>query len=1002
MSRRRTRNFWVAGGIFALLSIGWLALSTADERPPDDDVQAELVSPARKTAGKAIPDSWTSSSQLPRPSAMPVAAFEERLFEFLNERRYQKLGWRIDKAVRDTGPYIDGKYYGTHPAVRIFYSPEAIAWLEEGRKGPLPDGTVIIKEQYPPPAVRHEGKSNEELWESLESWTVMVKDSQGSHDGWFWSNPAKGQCVVDNTKYPFDHPLSGFGLYCVRCHASAHSPGTEAGDVGNEYTFISGRNIEGFPGHPLLFRVDDSWREIVKQELAEAEKKAAGGQEEGQPATPAIVSHDSHPSCALRQSPQAKDRKPNQAFLQFYDAVQTVDEGNVAALPPVTLDWAVAQRGEPDSFMTSNQCMNCHAGLTEPFGPNMFIPTGEKAGYGDPGRHISPYGEWRWTPMGLAGRDPVFYAQLESECALLSQEFSDDPAHATTLCETLTETCLRCHGAMGKHQFDQDVQHGKETYSLDHVHAKASPHSPHGDGDAIYGALSRDGISCMVCHRMQPPEQPADDDRPYLQFFLEAASTGNVNFGKPGEIYGPFKDDEIAPYVMEHATGLKPKHSEFLKSSQLCGSCHTISLPVIDNPIKTRSEAQEQAELLAAQTVPAFRKFHHHVEQATYLEWLNSEFENEFDASNPKAKTCQDCHMSQGLVDDEAGLSLNTLETRIASIQDLTYPDAENLAPHEKLNVRLRTKGYARHNFAGLNVFLLEMFKQFDDVLGVRTTDYFTGSKDDLQHAINDMVRTARNDVADVSVAAEVVGPNELSARVLVENKVGHRFPTGVGFRRAFIELLVVQPSSGEGKPETIVWSSGRTNELGVLIGPDGQPLPTEFFDRDDRGEQRYQRHHEVISEQGQVQIYESLLCNAQKVMTTSFVHGCERIKDNRLLPRGWSEEGPDPEALSGEYLKATHPDPTAARDPQYADGSGSDEVAYRITLADGIDPRGVTVRATLYYQAMPPYFLKTIFDTSPDGPATRRLHYICSHINLKGTPIENWKLKVTSAEAKP
>ena len=33
-------------------------------------------------------------------------------------------------------------------------------------------------------------------------------------------------------------------------------------------------------------------------------------------------------------------------------------------------------------------------------------------------------------------------------------------------------------------------------------------------------------------------------------------------------------------------------------------------------------------------------------------------------------------------------------------------------------------------------------------------------------------------------------------------------------------------------------------------------------------------------------------------------------------------------------------------------------------------------------------------------GPATRRLYYLCSHVNLRGTPIEGWKLKLTSAEA--
>jgi len=74
--------------------------------------------------------------------------------------------------------------------------------------------------------------------------TVMVKDAAGSQDGWFWSNPSKGQCVTDNHAYPFDYPLSGFGLYCVRCHAAAHSYGAEPADTGNEFTFASLRNLE--------------------------------------------------------------------------------------------------------------------------------------------------------------------------------------------------------------------------------------------------------------------------------------------------------------------------------------------------------------------------------------------------------------------------------------------------------------------------------------------------------------------------------------------------------------------------------------------------------------------------------------------------------------------------------------------------------------------------------------------------------------------------------------
>jgi hypothetical protein len=491
---------------------------------------------------------------------------------------------------------------------------------------------------------------------------------------------------------------------------------------------------------------------------------------------------------------------------------------------------------------------------------------------------------------------------------------------------------------------------------------------------------------------MQPKQQPADDKRPYLEYFLESSITGNFQLGPPGEIYGPFKDNEIAPYVMEHGTGLKPKHGEFLKSSQMCGTCHTVALPAVDKPLKS---GHGQDEVGKSQTVGLFQKFHHHVEQATYLEWLNSEYENELNKTNPKAKSCQDCHMSPGLADERHGIDIPKLKTRIAAVQDRTYPDAENLAPHDQLNIRLREDGYRRHNFSGLNAFLVEMFNQHDDVLGVRKTDFMTGSKKDVENAIQNFVRTAQKETADVEVTASVEGSNRVTAKVVVKNKAGHRFPSGVGFRRAFLELVVLEKGN-EG--QRIVWGSGRTNELGVLVGPDDKPLPTESFANDpETGAQRFQPHHEVITRQDQVQVYETLLKDAAGQFTTSFVRGCDTAKDNRLLPRGWKKEGPGP-GLTGRFLEATYPDPEAMKDPRYVDGSGSDEVTYRIELPPELDPSKLEVRATLYYQAMPPYFLANLFRTAPDGPATQRLHYLTSHLKLKDTPIEGWKLKITSA----
>lgn len=74
----------------------------------------------------------------PLPSRVPLTSYEARLFAFLNARGYASLGWRQDKGVRDTGPYADGKSFGTHPAVRVFYSPGVVRWLLGGRVGASP------------------------------------------------------------------------------------------------------------------------------------------------------------------------------------------------------------------------------------------------------------------------------------------------------------------------------------------------------------------------------------------------------------------------------------------------------------------------------------------------------------------------------------------------------------------------------------------------------------------------------------------------------------------------------------------------------------------------------------------------------------------------------------------------------------------------------------------------------------------------------------------------
>jgi hypothetical protein len=288
------------------------------------------------------------------------------------------------------------------------------------------------------------------------------------------------------------------------------------------------------------------------------------------------------------------------------------------------------------------------------------------------------------------------------------------------------------------------------------------------------------------------------------------------------------------------------------------------------------------------------------------------------------------------------------------------------------------------------------MFQQFDEILGVRKVDFMTGIEQ-IPDAVSNFLLTAREKTAAVELQARWIGPNELEAQVIVQNKAGHRFPSGVGFRRAFLEFLVLDRSRPEA--EQIVWSSGRTNELGVLVDQTGRPLPSEFFERvAGTDKQHYQPHHEVITSSDQAQIYEVLLWNTKHEFTTSFIHGCDTVKDNRLLPTGWRKDGRHP-ALTGYFLKATYPGPDAIHDPDYTNGRGRDATLYRVQLPPGLDRDKLSIRATLYYQAIPPYFLHALFTTSPDGPATQRLHFLCSNMKLAGTAIEDWKLQIALQE---
>lgn len=991
--------------------------SIAGQKAP----RAKQLKTMQPVGMQVSPCAGGEESGLPLPSTfLPnrLPQFQARVKDFLVSGRYMKLSWCEDKALRDTGPFLNGVSYGVHPTVKIYYSPSVIKWLM--RTNPdevIPDGAMIVKVQYQPPAARYQIQP---LPARPNGWTIMIKDSKGSKDGWYWGEFWDTQCM-DNNNPPFAIPYAGFGLYCLRCHSSAEK----------EHTFSYARNIKGFPGEPDSYFVDLSWASAPAPHppAPPAPCKESALSDAGEP----TAGHTTPPPDAARQLELLKQKSvadstatPDPKFVAFFNSIAPVAEESVRKIPGETYDHIFPQNigpspsplpsPNPNQFLTSDSCMGCHSAGT--YG-GVMLYTGNKQPDGTtPTMNVSPFGEWRWSPMVLAGRDPIFYAQLESEIAFMQDFFKDNKKKMEAAIKGVNNTCFKCHGVMGKRRLDDD--HGgtnRGDFKPEFVYATYDDPKPDDPKAYIYGGLARDGVSCMACHRIVEDKLVRNETDP-LTSFLKNNITGNFTVGAADQIFGPFKDDEIVTDPMNNSMGIKPKHDPYIKKSRMCGNCHTINLPLMDNPTLDPGKP--------------------HLEQLTYLEWLNSGYQDEI-GNNPKARTCQNCHMETKYSNSAGTLSVPLIKQPMAFIEDDQYPQTGNRLSADKIRVRFRDKGFARHQLQGLNVTLLEMFRQYmspynsngsqlaNAILGVRQNDYMSGLND-LSTAIDAFVEQAQSATADVAIAPVKISKQTLIANVMVTNKTGHRLPSGVGFRRAFLELRVIDEKSGE-----TVWCSGCTNELGVIMdggGSKDQRLPSELFDVYKDGSkpanhdyptpcnnnylpginpQHYQPHYfwdlekgsgVAITRQDQVQIYEELNLNNKCALTTSFIRRDYQLKDNRLLPYGWTRTGPlradktpyIPEA----YLHETHP-VKVGNDPGYADGSGTNLVRYEVPV-QGLNTTNLTVKATLYYQSIPPYYLNDRFREAPNEPASRRLYYLTSNLQTKGTPIENWKLQIATA----
>jgi hypothetical protein len=835
---------------------------------------------------------WTctlGASQLMACSSLPPPSspdFLEHLTSYMNDLCYQKANWPHDAQIRSSD--------GVHPFVKIWYSPALFDWMTvKDRKVPVPNGAIVVKEMYV------------SLTAPLTEWTVMIKDSNLSWDGWYWADlvnpsaknpnappvPPKDGCAEPQVLF------NGTGLYCLNCHASA---------IANSDTYASTAYLA--PGSGAIGLASEAVNEMAPFKIEDT-----GGSD-----------------LEARLAPEFIERIPSSVFANL----RPLADVKVPCMVSEAFDHVVTPslaHGGPQEFVTSDQCSGCHdaTGTLAGVIPNMIFQTTE----GTP-VNLSEYGEWRYSMMGLAGRDPVFFAQLDTE-STLHKHLVGKPDGAAFV----QDLCLRCHGVMGQRQFHIDNPGPDQLFTRKMLQ----------DPKSRYGALARDGVSCDSCHHIPG------------QLFEPSVYTGQFAVGPPDEIYGPYQSPQ-ATIAMKNAIGAIPTFSRPFKDAGLCASCHTIELPVFD---------RNGRQVLDDQGKPKSE-----FEQTTNFEWANSTF--------LFTRQCQQCH----LPDTYRGTDLSF---KIANIEDNTFPPVPGEGPSTRLPDSALTvpvrNSYGRHQLNGINLFVLEMFDQFRTDLGLFKVDPNLPSsiRDQIsgqKTAVAEGVLQAQTATATVAVTSVSTADATLTANLMVKNLAGHNFPSGVSFRRAFVNFQVLDAGGA------VLWASGNTNADGVIVDNSGTPLETEFFGPT---QQKFQPHfwtNSPITSDKQVQIYEELETDPQGLLTTSFLSLDHKVKDNRLQP-----DGRQPQGVFSEF---TAPVGTGD-DPAYQGGCGCDSLSYEIPLAQ-IPGTPVAVQASLYYQSIPPYYLRQRSEEGA-GPDTARLIKFASELDLNNYPeIASWKLAIANS----
>ena len=283
------------------------------------------------------------------------------------------------------------------------------------------------------------------------------------------------------------------------------------------------------------------------------------------------------------------------------------------------------------------------------------------------------------------------------------------------------------------------------------------------------------------------------------------------------------------------------------------------------------------------------------VEQATWHEWLNSSYSTD-DIS------CQSCHLPK-------------LEG-----QNIILSAGFETTPRDS---------FALHTMAGGNTLMLGLMRDNHEALGI-----FAG-----ESQFNKTIAATNDNLMNKSLHLQVSTSNRTADTLYVDVKLrnitGHKLPSGYPSRRMSVHFIASDLNGNE------IFRSG---------GFDGNYFLTSET-------MPFEAHHDVINSEDQVQIYEMVMGDLNSQRTTILTRGFTHLKDNRLVPTGFT-------TASNVYYTTAIVLNIADTDFNYdpLEGSGTDIIHYR--MPTNAFTEELNVKVEVYYQSIPPIWLTELFNT--------------------------------------